>query len=114
MDVKVKGFEDAVDMNALAVATHSDFLRRVSFLVAEQSQTWSGGYGNATSFTNRMMGSYTAEPENGLTVFITEVGSVTKEDIDENFDKLRDKIITLMTTQADRDFTKVYSVNLKG
>lgn len=114
MDVKVKGFEDSVDMNALAVATHSDFLRRVSFLVAEQSQTWGAGYGNATSFTNRMMGSYTAEPENGLTVFITEVGSVTKEDIDENFDKLRDKIIELMTTQADRDFTKVYSVNLKG
>ncbi len=114
MDIKVKNFEDGVDMNALAVATHSDFLRRVSFLVAEQSKTWGSGYGNATSFTNRMMHSYTAEPENGLTVFVTEIGSITKEDIDENFDKLRDKIIELMTTQADRDFTKIYSVNLKG
>ena len=114
MDIKVKGFEDAVDMNSLAVATHSDFLRRVSFLVAEQSKTWGSGYGNATSFTNRMMSNYVAEQENGLTVFITEIGSITTEDIDKNFDKLRDKIIELITTQANRDFTKIYSVNLKG
>lgn len=114
MDIKVKGFEDAVDMNALAVATHSDFLRRVAFLVAEQSATWEGGYGNATIFTNRMMGTYTAEPENGLTIFITEVGSVTTEDIDSNFDKLRDKITGLINGTEERDFSKVYSVNLKG
>lgn len=114
MDVKVKNFEDAVDMNALAVATHSDFLRRVSFLVAEQSQTWESGYGNATSFTNKMMGSYTAEPENGLTIFITEIGSTTVEKIDENFDRLRDKITGLINGTEEKDFSKVYSVNLKG
>lgn len=114
MDVKVKDFEDAIDMNALAVATHSDFLRRISFLVAEQSKTWSYGYGNATSFTNRMMQSYTAEPDNGLTIFITELGSVDKEYVDTHFDKLRDKITALINGEEERDFSKVYSVNLKG
>ena len=114
MDIKVKNFEDAIDMNALAVATHSDFLRRVAFLVAEQSRTWESGYGNATIFTHKMMHHYTAEPENGLTIFITEVGSVTAENIDENFDKLRDKITGLINGTEERDFSKVYSVNLKG
>ena len=114
MDIKVKNFEDPVDMNALAVSTHSDFLRRIAFLVAEQSKTWSYGYGNATSFTTRMINSYTAEQDNGLTIFVTELGSVDAEYIDTHFDKLRDKITALINGEEERDFTKIYSVNLKG
>lgn len=114
MDIKVKNFEDPVDMNALAVSTHSDFLRRISFLVAEQSKTWGYGYGNAVVFTGRMMNEYTAEPDNGLTIFVTELGQVDAEYIDAHFDKLRDKVTALINGEEERDFTKIYSVNLKG
>jgi hypothetical protein len=114
MDIKVKNFEDPVDMNALAVSTHSDFLRRISFLVAEQSAKWDHGYGNATIFTSKMMNSYKAEPDNGLTIFITELGQVDAEYIDTHFDKLRDKVTALINGEEERDFTKIYSVNLKG
>jgi hypothetical protein len=114
MDIRVKSFEDAVDMNALAVATHSDFLRRIAFLVAEQSPTYEAGYGNATVYTRDMMSSYKADPDNGLTIFITEVGRVEIADIDSQFDLLRDKITDLLSSPQNRDFSKVYAVELKG
>jgi hypothetical protein len=114
MDIRVKSFEDAVDMNALAVATHSDFLRRIAFLVAEQSPTWDSGYGNATSYTNCMMRDYKADPDNGLTIFVTEIGRTDVEQIDVQFDLLRDKITDLLSSTASRDFSKVYAVELKG
>jgi hypothetical protein len=114
MDIRVKAFEDAVDMNALAVATHSDFLRRVAFLVAEQSPTWDGGYGNATVYTRCMMTDYKADPDNGLTIFITEIGRTDVEGIDKQFDLLRDKITDLLSSPINRDFSKVYAVELKG
>lgn len=114
MDIRVKSFEDAVDMNALAVATHSDFLRRIAFLVAEQSPTYESGYGNATIYTNAMMNNYKADPDNGLTIFITEIGRVDIQSIDAQFDLLRDKITDLLSTPQNRDFSKVYAVELKG
>lgn len=47
--VVCKEYHDPVDLNALAVVTHSDFLRRIIFRQNEYSKTWQSGYGRVTS-----------------------------------------------------------------
>lgn len=112
IDVTVKGFSDAVNMNDLAVTSHSEFLRRVGFLIDEQSDTWESGYGSPRSFSHYMRDNYKASPEDGLTVFVGDQSGSDLDDIDNQFDKLRDKITKLIESPHTRDFSKVYSVEL--
>lgn len=118
----VKDYGDAVNLNDIAVSMHPDWLRRVLFLADEQSKTWDWGYGSAIQWTNTMKRSYVADPDDGLTVFIS---SQTQSDlgvIDQQFDRLRDKIATLLSGEKhdtvageetiQRDFTKVYAVEI--
>ena len=112
VDIRVKDFEDAVDMNTLAVVSHGDFLRRVNFLIDEQSDTWEYGYGSPRKFTHMMTDKYKAEDSDGLTVFIGDQSHSYTEDIDTAFDTLRDKITELIESPQNRDFSKVYSVQL--
>lgn len=112
VDVTVKDFDQAVDMNQLAVAMHSEFLRRVGFVIAEQSDTWNYGYGSPRDFTRSMQRKYKAIPEDGLTVFIADQSHSDMKEIDTAFDTLRDKIAELIETPQNRDFSKVYSVEL--
>lgn len=112
MDIRVKDFDEAVDMNALAVVSHGDFLRRINFVVDEQSDTWTWGYGSPRVFSSYMNKHYKADPADGLTVFIGDQSHSNKDDIDKSFDTLRDKITELIESPQNRDFTKVYSVEL--
>lgn len=112
IDVTVKNFADAVNMNDLAVSSHSEFLRRVGFLIDEQSDTWESGYGSPRSFSHYMQQTYKASPEDGLTVFVGDQSGSDLDDIDAQFDKLRDKITKLIESPHTRDFSKVYSVEL--
>jgi len=112
IDVTVKNFADAVNMNDLAVSSHSEFLRRVGFLIDEQSDTWESGYGSPRSFSHYMRETYKASPEDGLTVFVGDQSGSDLDDIDAQFDKLRDKITKLIESPHTRDFSKVYSVEL--
>lgn len=112
MDIRVKNFDEAVDMNALAVVSHGDFLRRINFVVDENSDTWTWGYGSPRIFSSYMTKHYKADPTDGLTVFIGDQSHSNKNDIDKSFDTLRDKITELIESPQNRDFTKVYSVEL--
>jgi hypothetical protein len=112
VDVTVKDFDQAVNMNDLAVTSHSEFLRRIGFLIDEQSDTWTWGYGSPRDFTRSMTRNYKAIPEDGLTVFVGDQSHSHLEDIDKEFDKLRDKIAVLIESPQSRDFSKVYSVEL--
>lgn len=112
MDVRVKNFDEAVDMNALAVVSHGDFLRRINFVVDEQSETWTYGYGSPRQFTEYMTRHYKADPADGLTIFIGDQSHSNTKDIDSAFDTLRDKVTELIESPQNRDFTKVYSVQL--
>jgi hypothetical protein len=110
LDVTVKDYGDAVDLNGLAVTGHSDFFRRQIFLMMEQSKTWSYGYGYAHLFTDKMQRVFTADPADGLTVFVSTIKAGGKANIDRQFDALRDKIVELLANSQNHDFTKVYAV----
>lgn len=67
--VTVKEFGDPFDLNHLAVAMHPDWLRRIMFLIMEQSKTWSYGYGSSAEYDKRMK-RYQPQPEDGLYVYV--------------------------------------------
>lgn len=96
--VIVKEFADPFDINHLAVVSHPDWLRRVLFLIKEQSKTWEGGYGSSLEYDKRML-KYTPKPEDGMYVYvggyIPHSGN-NIEDLNKEFDKLENKIEKLI------------------
>lgn len=96
----VKQFQDPFDLNDLAVVTHPDWLRRVEFLVMEQSKTWQSGYGNALDYDDKMK-KYQPEPEDGVYIYVGGYipygGSSNDTDkLNEAFDALEKKIVSLV------------------
>jgi hypothetical protein len=96
----------------VAVVGHSDFLRRVCFLLSEQSETWSSGYGTPADFTYAMKKGFTADPADGLTVFIGHQSTSEIEAVDAEFDKLRDKLVNVINASSPADFSTVYLLEL--
>lgn len=84
IEIVVKKHEDSFDVDALAVATHPDFFRRLVFRVKEYSQTWQYGYGMPTTIYNKRL-KMPIQNENGLLLW-TENHELVK-DIDTIYDK---------------------------
>jgi len=101
--VTVKEFHDPFDLNPLAVVMHPDWLRRIMFLIMEQSKTWSWGYGSSLEYDKRMI-KYRPNPEDGLYVYVggympyegkDSRGYRKNNDLDqlnEAFDKIEERI----------------------
>lgn len=106
--VTVKEFQDPFDLNQLAVVCHSDWLRRIIFLIDEQSKTWTSGYGNGQDYDNRMM-KYKPQPEDGMYVYIGGYFPYKSiKELNKAFDELETKIGDLVEsgiTWNDEPFT---------
>lgn len=97
----VKEFQDPFNLNDLAVVCHPDWLRRVEFLVMEQSKTWSAGYGSSEAYDKRML-SYKPNPEDGMYIYVggyCPYGGWGENDLkalDKAFDKLEKQVTELV------------------
>lgn len=104
----VKEFQDPFDLNELAVVSHGDWLRRIEFLVMEQSDVWDYGYGNANEYDRRMFG-YKPEPEDGVYIYVGGYNPYKSiQELDKAFDELEKKIVDLVDvgmTWNDEPFT---------
>lgn len=89
----VKQFQDPFDLNHLAIVMHNDWLRRVLFLIMEQSKTWQSGYGSAVEYDRRMT-KYVPKPEDGLYVYVGGYMSNGNDiaDMEKQFDKIEEQI----------------------
>ena len=112
LEIVVKDYQDAVNMNDLAVVGHSDFLRRVLFLIDEQSDTWQSGYGNPRYFTQTMNNHYKADPNDGLTIYVDDQSTNDLDNISKQFENVKNKIADVISSPEKRDFSKVYMVQL--
>lgn len=112
VDIVLKDYGDPVDLNSVAVVSHSDFLRRVLFLYDEQSKTWESGYGSPTRFSTVMVNKYEPVPEDGLTVYIDDQSVNDKDVITRNFDNCKKKIADVISSPEKRDFSRAYMVQL--
>lgn len=48
-EIEIKRFDQYMDLDNLAIASHVDFFRRMQFRFMEYSPTWQSGYGTATT-----------------------------------------------------------------
>lgn len=100
MSVITKQFHDPFDVNELAIVSHPDWLRRIIFLVDEQSKTWSWGYGNSAPYDRRMM-EYVPQPEDGMYIYVggfEPYGNGIPE-LDWAFDQVEDQIQELIDNE---------------
>lgn len=86
--VVCKEYHDPVDLNSLAVVTHSDFLRRIIFRQNEYSKTWQSGYGTATSTQHWNF----LEESNDDALHLTVDWFDSKENIEKAFGTFEEKI----------------------
>jgi hypothetical protein len=109
----VKEFQDPFNLNDLAVVCHPDWLRRVEFLVMEQSKTWQYGYGSSHIYDERML-KYKPNPEDGMYIYVggyKPYGGYGGNDIkklNQAFDDLEKKVMELVDagiTWNDEPFT---------
>lgn len=92
----VKQFTDPVDLNDIAVVCHTDFLRRIIFLIDEQSKTWSYGYGSGISYDRRMI-KYSPEPEDGLYIYVGGYIPHSKlKTLEDEFDRIEASVKTMI------------------
>lgn len=111
-EIVIKDYDEMVDLNDVAVVGHTDFLRRVCFLLSEQSETWSSGYGHPADFTYAMKKHFVADPSDGLTVFIGHQASSDLDAVNQEFDKLRDKLVDVIHESSTDSFSTVYLLEL--
>lgn len=112
IEIEVKAFEDAVNMNDLAITGHGDFLRRIVFLIDEQSETWESGYGSPRYFTRAMNEHFKPDPYDGLTIYVDDQSSSDLDYISQQFENVKQKVADVISTPSKRDFSKVYMVQL--
>ncbi len=111
-EIVIKDYDEMVDLNDVAVVGHTDFLRRICFLLSEQSETWSSGYGHPSDFTYAMKKHFVADPSDGLTVFIGHQTTSDLDAVNEEFDKLRDKLVNVIHESSTDTFSTVYLLEL--
>lgn len=109
----VKEYQDPFNLNDLAVVCHPDWLRRVEFLVMEQSKTWEHGYGNSQTYDRRML-AYKPNPEDGMYIYVGGYepyggwGSCDTDRLNREFDRLEGQVAELVDagiTWNDEPFT---------
>lgn len=98
--ITVKEFADPFDLNDLTVVMHPDWLRRIMFLLIEQSKTFEYGYGDSVSYDKRMK-KYKPNPEDGMYVYVGGYlpfkGSNNGiDELDAAFDKIEADILELI------------------
>lgn len=103
----VKRFAEPLDLNELCVANHPDWLRRIEFLIMEQSKTWTWGYGSGYDYDNKMK-NYEARPEDGMYIYVGGYFPTTIEDLERQFDKIEADVTEMLAsglTFNDRKLT---------
>lgn len=83
----IKRFAEPIDLNEMCIVNHPDWLRRIEFLIMEQSKTWTWGYGSSLDYDKKML-KYEARPEDGMYVYIGGYIPVGIEEMNNQFDKI--------------------------
>lgn len=106
----IKRFAEPLDLNELCVANHPDWLRRIEFLVMEQSNTWSSGYGSGYDYDMSMQ-SYESKPEDGLYIYVGGYMPTSVENLNKQFDKVEKDIAEMLLSGLTFNDRKL---NIKG
>jgi hypothetical protein len=96
----IKRAEDSLDLNSIAIAAHSDFSRRLRWLVIECSPNFSWGHGQVFQVQNRSL----KIPEfDSLGAVIWSDQHISISTIRSNFDRVEKEIVERLA-EGDRHF----------
>lgn len=85
----VKRFNESLNLEDVAIATHPEFLRRICFRVTEWSKQYESGYGSSLWLENRV-DAFKSNLNDELTIF---VHTNIDHNVDGVFDQLEEKIV---------------------
>lgn len=88
MEIVVKRFDEPMTIEDVAVATHSEFFRRMCFRAAEWSDTWTYGYGRANTLRQNL-NVVKSQLNDEITVY---VDGDLQQGIDPDFNELEKKL----------------------
>lgn len=98
VEIGIKHHDDIFDINNLAVASHSDFFRRLIFRFEEYSDCWRAGYGSgsllAETFRRQVL-VWCPEANNEINIRINN----SVDGISESFDHLESWLIKVLADQ---------------
>lgn len=110
LEVLVKDHDAVLDMRDVAIVSHPEFLRRLTFRFDEYSPSWSSGYGNSLKF-GEYVGNHPEhfypDMDNEITVFIGNNPDETF--IEKEFDGL-EKWLTKKIPQVGTDPEKRFKI----
>lgn len=115
IETMAKHYDEALDLNAIAILSHTDWSRRIQFRIAEYTPNLAGGYGNhvvfpdslrtytsINSFTRVLHDSSTIDANDNL-ILISQYGEP-----DKHFDNLEKQLTTVLSDpQAEPQLFKV-------
>lgn len=107
VEIIVKRFDEALTIEDVAVATHSDFFRRMGFRIMEYSDTWNGHYGISTVMQGNL-DTLKSQMNDELTVYIGN--NMRMSEIDPAFDKLE----TMVTEELSHPVPRRSLMYLQG
>lgn len=96
IEIKIKDYQDGLDLNALAAATHLDFFRRLLFRAKEYGETHGWGYGVPITIYQGRMDTPPKEDDPTVINIYSEIQD-SKKLLDRQFD------------EAERFITEHYS-----
>lgn len=110
VEIVVKHYDEPLSLTDIAVASHSDFFRRIIFRWAEHSETWRYGYGSSISFDRyiRDKTSTTEFPPECQDGHLLYCGVQREGNINKVFDDLEKQLTTVLSDpQAEPQLFKV-------
>lgn len=84
-EIVVKRFDESLVIEDIAVATHSEFFRRLLFRASEWSETWRMGYGTSTLLKENMS-ILRSQLNDEITIYVDS--NMYERSIDTHFDRL--------------------------
>lgn len=102
----LKHHDEPLTIPDLAVAGHSEFLRRVIFRLCEYSKTWDYGYGNSVRFSRAMT------PESIESDNTNELNILVDNNMEHSIDSLFDSLERLLVWEMSKPVPEMSSVKI--
>lgn len=96
-EVVIKRHEEPLSVTDLAVATHTDFFRRVIFRFTEYSKTFESGYGSGVVFSMALTPEVIDSGVNDELDIVIDGNNGSKEQVDNTFDQLERLLVWEMS-----------------
>lgn len=106
LEIVLKRHDEPLTITDLAIASHSEFLRRISFRISEYSKTWSEGYGSSRAFSRSVTPEIVEVSNND------ELNILVENNMTYGIDNLFDGLERLIQWEMSKPVPEVSSIKI--